>query len=36
MGQEPSSLLFAQKKLSNVLDTRTLEEQYEFEVSLFR
>lgn len=36
LGYEPASLLFAQKKLSNVLDTRTLEEQYEFEVSLFR
>jgi hypothetical protein len=27
--------LFAQKKFSIPLDTRTLEEQYEFEVSLF-
>ena len=30
-----SSLLFAQKKFSIVLDTRTLEEQYQFEASLF-
>jgi hypothetical protein len=35
-GDEPSSLFFfAQRKFSILLDTRTLEEQYQVEVSLF-
>jgi hypothetical protein len=29
------TLFFAQRKFSILLDTRTLEEQYQFEVSLF-